>query len=261
MGEVERYPHGTFCWVDLGTPDVAGAKTFYGGLLGWDLEDSPGPDDTTYTMARLNGYAVAGIHAHSEDEGTGWSSSISVDDADAATTRAAEFGATVELEPFEIPETARMSVIRDPAGAQVTLWQPKGFIGAAYVNDHGSWGWNELVAEDLDAAVEFYGAMFGWTSEDAPGGIRRMGFSMGDLLIGGAHAPIPVEDPTPRWTIAFAVADAARAAARVSELGGTIVLPPMEIPMGKFTVAADQAGATFTLSAAPAGPLRGVDGS
>ena len=35
MGEVERYPDGAFCWVDLGTVDPAAAKAFYGGLLGW----------------------------------------------------------------------------------------------------------------------------------------------------------------------------------------------------------------------------------
>jgi predicted enzyme related to lactoylglutathione lyase len=42
MGKVERYPNGTFCWVDLGTTDAPGAKAFYGGLLGWSAEDVPG---------------------------------------------------------------------------------------------------------------------------------------------------------------------------------------------------------------------------
>ena len=41
MGEVERYPDGSFCWIDLGTTDVEGAKAFYGGLLGWEFEDLP----------------------------------------------------------------------------------------------------------------------------------------------------------------------------------------------------------------------------
>ena len=29
MGEVERYPNGTFCWVDLGTNDASAAKAFW----------------------------------------------------------------------------------------------------------------------------------------------------------------------------------------------------------------------------------------
>ena len=41
MGVVGRYPDGTFCWVDLGTNDAAGAKTFYGGLFGWEFDDLP----------------------------------------------------------------------------------------------------------------------------------------------------------------------------------------------------------------------------
>ena len=69
MGEVERYPGGTFCWIDLGTTDVAGAKGFYGGLFGWEFEDLPA-DEGTYTMCRLRGTDVAGIHEHTEDQGT-----------------------------------------------------------------------------------------------------------------------------------------------------------------------------------------------
>jgi predicted enzyme related to lactoylglutathione lyase len=88
MGEVSAYPNGTFCWVDLGTPDVAGAKAFYGELFGWDLEDVPGGGDATYTLCRLDGKLIAGIHQHAEDEGSDWSSSISVDDADAAAAKA-----------------------------------------------------------------------------------------------------------------------------------------------------------------------------
>ena len=34
MGEVDRYPNGTFCWIDLGTPQVGLAKAFYGALFG-----------------------------------------------------------------------------------------------------------------------------------------------------------------------------------------------------------------------------------
>ena len=75
MGEVERYPEGTFCWVDLGTTDVAGAKRFYGELFGWEFVDQPA-DEGTYTLCRLRGQDVVGIHEHREDEGTGWSSSI-----------------------------------------------------------------------------------------------------------------------------------------------------------------------------------------
>jgi uncharacterized protein len=57
------------------------------------------------------------------------------------------------------------------------------------------------------------------------------------------------------------VADADQAAARARELGGTVLLPPMDNPAGRFTIVADPQGAVFTAAAVPGGPARGVDGS
>jgi len=119
MGEVKEYPHGTFCWIDLGTTDLAGAKAFYGRLLGWLLEDQ----SDGYVLARRDGMDVAGMHVHTHEEGTGWASSINVGDVDGATARASELGAAVAMEPSDLPGTARISPIRDPAGAEVCLWQ------------------------------------------------------------------------------------------------------------------------------------------
>ena len=260
MGEVASYPVGTFSWVDLGTTDVEGAKAFYGGLFGWQMEDLP-TSEGSYTMCRLEGRDVAGIHEHAEGEGTDWSSSISVDDADQAAARARELGATVLAEPFDVPGAGRTAVIRDPSGAVVSLWQPRGHAGAGLVNEVGAWGWNELVTPDLAAATAFYARLFGWGAQDIPGAFPRTSFSLGDLLVGGGHAPTPQEGPVPRWTISFSVADADQGAERVQQLGGTVLLPPMDIPVGRFAIVADPAGASFSIAAAPGGPLRGVDGS
>jgi uncharacterized protein len=57
------------------------------------------------------------------------------------------------------------------------------------------------------------------------------------------------------------VADADRAADRATGLGGTVLLPPMDIPVGRLTILADPQGAVFSATAVPGGPGRGVDGS
>ena len=256
MGEVTRYPPGTFCWIDLGSTDVAGARSFYEGLFGWEADDVDG-----YVLWRLEGRIVSGLHEHSPEEGTGWSSNVCVDDIQTATARARALGAEVLVEPTGITGTGKVSSVRDPTGAEVALWQPLGHAGAQIVNEVGTWTWNELVAADLQAAATFYGDLFGWEAEAAPGPIARLGFSMGHLLIGGAHEPAPGEDPGPRWTVSFRVADADESADRAEQLGGRIVLPPMDIPVGRIAVVSDPAGATFTLGAVPGGALRGVDGS
>ena len=259
MGEVERYPDGTFCWVDVGTNDAAGAKAFYGGLLGWEFDDLPTGEKGTYSICRLRGRAVAGLYDLAERPG--WGSYVKVDDVDRVTARARELGAEVLVEPFDAPGGGRVATIRDPAGASVSLSRPGEQFAAQVVNQDGAWTWNELVAPDLPAAVAFYGRLLGWVAAAIPGSVARTSFGLGELLVGGGHAPIGAEDPTPRWTVAFWVADADQAAARARELGGTVLLPPMDIPVGRLTILADPQGAAFTATAVPGGPTRGVDGS
>ena len=259
MGEVGSYPDGTFCWVDLGTDDAAGAKAFYGGLLGWEFDDLPTGGKGTYSVCRLGGKAVAGLYDQAEV--AHWGSYIKVDDVDRATGRARDLGAEVLVEPFGTPGDGRVATVRDPAGAAVSLSQPGASFGAELVNQDGAWTWNELVAPDLGKAVAFYGELLGWTAADIPGTAARTSFSLGELLVGGGHAPIGPEDPTPRWTVTFWVADADRTVERAGELGGGVVLAPMDIPIGRFAVLSDPSGAAFTVAAVPAGPLRGVDGS
>ena len=259
MGTVERYPDGTFCWVDLGTNDASGAKGFYGGLLGWEFDDLPTGDKGTYSICRLGGRAVAGLYDQAERPE--WGSYLKVADVDRATARARELGAAVLVEPFDAPGGGRVATVRDPAGAAVSLSRPGEQFSARLVNQDGTWTWNELVSADLAAAGDFYGALLGWSREDVPGPIARTTFTLGKLLIGGGHAPVPQEDPTPRWTISFWVADADQAAARAKELGGRVLLPPMDIPVGRFTIVADPQGAVFIASAVPGGAVRGVDGT
>ena len=237
------------------------AKAFYSSLFGWESEDFVPGEGETYTICRLGKHDVADIHEHSKDEGTGWSSYISVDDVDTTASRATELGAKTLMEPFDLADVSRMSLIQDPAGATVSLWQPTGFIGAGFVNEVGAWSWDELVTTDMAASRSFYGDLFGWKAEDVPASIPRAIFTLGDLLIGGVHAPTLQEGSDSRWTVSFTVADAGESAALAQELGGKILMAPMETPIGTFSVVSDPAGASFTLAAVPGGPARGVDGS
>jgi proline racemase len=79
-------------------------------LLGWEFEDLPAPEGS-YTMCRLRGRDVAGIHRHAEEEGTGWSSNVSVGDLDRATARTRELGAEVDRSPCGSGSAARVAVL------------------------------------------------------------------------------------------------------------------------------------------------------
>jgi predicted enzyme related to lactoylglutathione lyase len=264
MGEVDRYPHGTFCWVDLATTDVPGAKEFYGRLFGWEMEDLPS-GESMYTMCRVDGKDVTAIYEQLEPERSQfpphWNSYVAVDDLDEAAAGAKGQGGSVIAEPFDVTDTGRMAVIQDPTGAVVSLWESKPFLGARLVNEIGAWSWNELVTTDMEAAKAFYGGLFGWEAQDIPAAIPRASLTLGRFLIGGMHAPGESEGDASRWGISFRVADADESAGLVQEIGGEVLLPPMDIPVGRFAIVSDPAGALFTVAAFPAGPFRGVDGS
>jgi uncharacterized protein len=66
----------------------------------------------------------------------------------------------------------------------------------------------------------------------------------------------PVSDDTPpHWSTVFAVADADEAVARAKELGGSVLMEPIDLPdIGRLAVLQDSAGAAFQVMAATGPP-------
>jgi uncharacterized protein len=258
MGVVGEYPHGTFCWVELGTTDVDAAKRFYSELLGWTTEDLDTPDGV-YTVGRVDGKDVAGLHAHEPVEAHDWDSYISVDDLEKGLDRVRELGGDVTSGPHTIPGSAHMAVITDGGGARVCLWQADGYPGAGLVNEVGAWTWNDLSTRDPAAAEVFYSGLFGWEFQQVIPG--RWSISMGDLLIGGMRSMEPDDGGRPSsWMPYFVIGDAEKATAQVQELGGHTLVPPTDVPAGRFSVVSDPRRAALGLvEMGPDGPARGVD--
>jgi len=267
MIERDRYPAGVPCWVDTRQPDPKSAVAFYGGLFGWEFEDSPG-----YRIARLQGHDVAGVGAPPEGPApvVAWSTYVAVTSADDAARRARDAGGRVLAEPFDIPEMGRMAVLADPGGAVLSVWEARGHIGAAMVNEPGSLNFNGLATRDVEGAKAFYGAVFGWETLDLDGALMWTLPGYGDFLerrnpglrarltemeVAGAFADVvatiePIgddrPDDAPRWTVTFAVEDADAVAAKAYELGARIEVPPFDAPWVRMTVITDPQGATFT---------------
>jgi predicted enzyme related to lactoylglutathione lyase len=106
--------------------------------------------------------------------------------------------------------------------------------------------WIDLTTPDVTATVAFYGALFGWTAEE---GLPEFGGYASFLKNGKKVAGVmPLMDASmpPVWTSYVSTDDADKTAALVSDNGGTVYAPPMDVAdLGRMAVFADPVGAAF----------------
>ena len=120
--EAQFKQHGAFSWSELMTTDVEAAKAFYTQLFGWTLEDMQ-MEGMTYTVIKAGGREVGGMMGTApEAAGTPpmWGTYVTVDDVDSVARTATGLGATLMVEPRDIPGVGRFCVIRDPQGAFIS---------------------------------------------------------------------------------------------------------------------------------------------
>lgn len=112
--------------------------------------------------------------------------------------------------------------------------------------------WYELMTSDAAAATRFYSDVVGWKAADA--GMPGMSYtllSVGETQIAGlmkltddmCAAGVP-----PCWTGYVGVADVDAQATRIVKAGGTLHMPPTDIPgVGRFASFADPQGASLCI--------------
>src|SRR5262245_9899966 len=276
MPERDHYIPGVPCWVDTSQPDPRAAADFYSGLFGWEVEDvMPEGSGTEYFIGRLHGDDAAAIGSIPEGspQMALWNTYVAVANADETAARVRDAGGSVIMEPFDVMAAGRMAVCADPEGAVLRRWQAGAMPGGTVVNEAGSLNFNGLATRDVAAAKQFYGSVFGWTTLDLGGGmemwtlpgygddlerdnpeIRKMvaesGGPSGFEDVDASVNPLGTDQPgvPPHWSVTFATDDADATAAKATELGGTVVAPPLDAPWVRMTVIADPGGATFIAS-------------
>ena len=115
----------------------------------------------------------------------------------------------------------------------------------------GIFGWNELITSDVEAAKQFYGALFGWESETksmAPGWDCTM-FKKGETMVGGMFGITPEMGPVqPHW-LSYVFSDDIEAdLTKAKATGGTVLKEAMEVPdTGTLAIIQDPQGAVIAL--------------
>lgn len=253
MSKRTSYVPGTPCWVDVAVPDMETAERFYGELFGWEIpERHDSAEMGGYRRAILNGKDVAGVMPLMEEgQPPAWSTYVSVDDIEALGRAVQENGGTMIAPPMAVSNYGRLAIFTDPEGAFFGMWEPADFAGAELVNERAALGWNELNTRNPDAAKQFYGAVFGWESNDLPmeGGGTYTEWLVEGRQVGGMIdicGRLPDEVPA-HWLPYFGSVDTDEAVAKVKELGGEVAFGPIDIKPGRMAVVKDPFGASFAL--------------
>lgn len=117
----------------------------------------------------------------------------------------------------------------------------------------GQPSWVDLMTSDQDAAVEFYGKIFGWQTELSGPEMGNYGMAMkGDSPVAGI-GPMPEGPPfPPSWSIYLSVADVDAVVASAAAAGGQVIAPVMDVAgegqqAGRMAIIADPAGAVLGL--------------
>lgn len=237
-------------WTDLSSTDPGASRAFYADLLGWEVEVNPDPQYGGYAIARSGGGDVAGIGPTMTPQApTAWMIYVGTDDADATAARVAGAGGTVVVPPFQVGDTGRMGVLRDPSGAFLGIWQPLTMRGFA-AQGPNAFGWADLQARGLAGAIPFYGAVFGWKARATGGSDRAYTeFMVGDERVAGAiEMPemVPAEVPS-HWQVYFNVPDLEATSARAIAAGAHAMLASQRFRGGRFAILGDPQGGVFGL--------------
>lgn len=113
-----------FVHVELNTTDLDKAKEFYGQLFSWKLQDMPMGDGVNYTLIGVDKGTGGGMMKHPVPGApSSWLAYVLVDDVRASTKKAASLGANILRDVTEVPGMGWFSIITDPTGAAIGLWQ------------------------------------------------------------------------------------------------------------------------------------------
>jgi predicted enzyme related to lactoylglutathione lyase len=249
----ERHP-GKVVWVDLVTPDLDGAKTFYAGLFGWTFRDvHSGEKD--FVLALLGGRPIGGLVQRAAPKGEpkqpSWLTFISVRDVAEAERVAVAKGAKVLSKVREYPQRGQQEIFADPQGAVFAVLHSTSGDPADVLAEPGEWIWSSLITSDANAGSAFYQALFDYEVFDLKSDDDRDHLLLATDGYARATANSLPANPGkrhPHWLNFVRVVSAKDSAAKAVALGGRVLSEPhTDRHGGMIAVVADPSGAPLGL--------------
>jgi predicted enzyme related to lactoylglutathione lyase len=253
-----------FIWYELMTNDMDKAVDFYKKVVGWDVRDS-GMPGIRYMLFGKDGKDVGGIMtwagAGAPEMPPEWMGHIYAAKLDEELDAVVADGGTIVKPATDIPGVGRFAVVADPQTVKHLLFEPnKGEVPPRLgQREAGNVGWHELLTDDSEKALAYYSKHYGWEPDYAhdmgPMGVYRT-FRMGTPIFWGGmmnrKGPGMPDNIPAHWQFYFTVDDVDAAVTRVTEAGGTVTMPPMDVPGGsRIMQGIDDQGGHFALTQGP----------
>ncbi|MDJ0928602.1 MAG: VOC family protein [Gammaproteobacteria bacterium] len=256
----ERLP-GKIIWRDLLTHEPEAVRRFYGELFGWEFEQLSSNfgfgQTANYSLIRHRGELIGGmidlnrLETREADKASlsQWVVLMSVADIDAAVTAVEQAGGKVLTPPTAMMERGRLALIEDDQGAALALVESRDGDPVDRAPPLGGFLWDELWTGDVEQATVFYQQLADFRAGNQPVDDQRSYryLKTGERArVGIMERPAPTIDPV--WVTYIRVADPAAVTARVTELGGRVLLPPEERDLGgQVALVLDPSGAGVAL--------------
>ena len=171
-------------------------------------------------------------------------------DIEATVEQAKGLGASVVKEITSIGGGGSYAILTDPQGAKFAVYASMADHGREKPAKRGEFSWHELATTDAEAAMQFYGALFGWEKiaehDMGPIGFYYLLGRNGNPLIGLYKSTDMPGGPA--WLGYVRVKDVNKIVKKVKSAGGTLVHGPMEVPGGDWIAQfADPRGVMFAV--------------
>lgn len=129
MAETKKPEIGTMGWFDLTVPNADQVKEFYTSVVGWEPENVDMGGYNDYTMKTPeSGTPVAGVcHARggNADFPPQWMMYITVANVNNSAEQVTKLGGKILIGPKNMGGYGRYCIIKDPAGAVCSLFEPE----------------------------------------------------------------------------------------------------------------------------------------
>ncbi len=226
-------------------------KSFYNKLFGWKYHNEKWPNKI-YTIIQKDSEILGGLTDLNQtplplETPPHMSVYIAVYSIDDITKSCEKFGGQVLIEPFDLENLMRISVIQDPGGAVFSLLEPGTF--QAMNTDRSKEGvpsWFELITPDLNKSVAFYAQIFGWTFITTEKDFTRsLYIQCGEQIIGKMTAASS-QKSSPEWRVYYRVKSIEHKIKLAKALGAQQFSAIKDVPhIGKAATFADSVGISF----------------